>query len=165
MVTAVLFKRINNIYNASNYLFSTLCANPPYANHLKKPHTTNNLTSEFADVCVVKNLSVYLNCERLFRLRRDEKVKMPCRAQCRLQLSLVQYRCVLSWVVSTITLLENSARMFEFTRENPWPGFIPANTESLISYFNNLYTITENVIQGLIRITATGCHVCQKDNE
>ena len=75
MVTAVLFKRINNIYNASNYLFSTLCANPPYANHLKKPHTTNNLTSEFAAVCVVKNLSVYLNCERLFRLRRDKKVK------------------------------------------------------------------------------------------
>ena len=46
MSAAVLNKRLKYTYKASNYLFNTLCVNPPIANHLRKYKTTNNLTSE-----------------------------------------------------------------------------------------------------------------------
>ena len=57
-------------------------------------------------------------CAQIFH-----KKIMPCQVLCRLQLSLVQHRYVLNWVVSTITLLENTAGLFEFTGEKSLARF------------------------------------------
>ena len=97
-----------------------------------------------------------LNCESL-----TEKTIMPCLPLCRLNLAIVQNRYIRTWIVSTINLLENSAGLYQFTLEVPWPGFIPENITYLVRQFSKYYTSVNNRIQSLTRVSASGCHLCR----
>ena len=86
---------------------------------------------------------------------------MPCLPLCRLNLAIVQNRYIRTWIVSTINLLENSAGLYQFTLEMPWPGFIPENITYLVRQFSKYYTSVNNRIQSLTRVSASGCHLCR----
>ena len=112
----------------------------------------HNQTNCFVKICVYS----CLNCESL-----KEKKKMPCFPLCRLNLSIVQNRYVRTWIVSTINLLENSAGLYQFTLELPWPGFTPENITYLIRQFNEYHASVQIRIQSLTRISASGCSLCR----
>ena len=86
---------------------------------------------------------------------------MPCLPLCRLNLAIVQNRYIRTWIMSTINLLENSAGLYQFTLEMPWPGFIPENITYLVRQFSKYYTSVNNRIQSLTRVSASGCHLCR----
>ena len=96
------------------------------------------------------------SCEKL-----DQKTIMPCLPLCRLNLAIVQNRNIRTWIMSTINLLENSAGLYQFTLELPWPGFTPENIIYLIRQFSEYHTSVNNRIQSLTRISASGCHLCR----
>ena len=86
---------------------------------------------------------------------------MPCLPLCRLNLSIVQNRYVRTWIMSTINLLENSAGLYQFTLELPWPGFTPESITYLIRQFNEYHASVHNRIQSLTRMSASGCSLCR----
>ena len=105
-------------------------------------------------------------CKRFWPLkpawRKSIRMKiMPCLPLCRLNLAIVQNRYIRTWIMSTINLLENSAGLYQFTLELPWPGFIPENITYLIRQFTEYHTSVNNRIQSLTRISASGCHLCR----
>ena len=131
---------------------------------LAKQHTqcwlpTRNITSKsqsrklYIQICVY---FVFKNCESL-----KKKKNMPCDPLCRLNLSIVQNRYVRTWIMSTINLLENSAGLYQFTLELPWPGFTPENITYLIRRFNEYHASVLNRIHSLTRISASGCSICR----
>lgn len=97
-----------------------------------------------------------LNCESL-----KNKKNMPCLPLCRLNLSIVQNRYVRTWIMSTINLLENSAGLYQFTLELPWPGFTPESITYLIRQFNEYHASVHNRIRSLTRMSASGCSLCR----
>ena len=101
----------------------------------------------------------FQNC--VYLCLNSEKTIMPCSPLCRLNLAIVQNRYIRLWIMSTINLLENSAGLYQFTLELPWPGFTPENITYLIRQFSNYHAAVNSRIQSLTRISASGCHICR----
>ena len=121
--------------------------------------TLKKLRENQKSSCVLAFKLVFIrvqSCEKL-----DQKTIMPCLPLCRLNLAIVQNRNIRTWIMSTINLLENSAGLYQFTLELPWPGFTPENIMYLIRQFSEYHTSVNNRIQSLTRISASGCHLCR----
>ena len=101
----------------------------------------------------------------VFKLWRRFGKIMPCSPLCRQHLALVQNRYVRNWIVSTITMMENSAGLFQFTRELPWAGFDLGTVNYLIRHFTEFHISVHDRIQGLIRTTTSGCRLCRRQQQ
>ena len=86
---------------------------------------------------------------------------MPCYPLCRLNLAIVQNRYLKTWLISTISMMENSAGLYQFTLELPWAGFVPENINFMIRYFTEFHASVHDRIRGLTRISASGCRLCR----
>ena len=62
-----------------------------------------------------------------------------------MNLAIVQNRYIRTWIMSTINLLENSAGLYQFTLELPWPGFAPENITYLIRQFSDYHALVNKV--------------------
>ena len=122
------------------------------------PQHTSKITSKIIPNKLFCRICVY-SCFKLWKL--ENKKNMPCLPLCRLNLSIVQNRYVRTWIMSTINLLENSAGLYQFTLELPWPGFTPESITYLIRQFNEYHASVHNRIQSLTRMSASGCSLCR----
>ena len=99
-----------------------------------------------------------INCE-------EDLAIMPCSPLCRNHLALVQNRYVCNWIISTITMMENSAGLFQFTQELPWTGFELSTVNHLIRQFSEFHVSIHDRIQRLVRTTTSGCRLCRRQQQ
>ena len=141
------------IYKADPLRINTLCVGYPPAKYINVTSTIENQAVFVTTKLVFIRVQ---NCEKL-----DQKTIMPCLPLCRMNLAIVQNRYIRTWIMSTINLLENSAGLYQFTLELPWPGFAPENITYLIRQFSDYHALVNNRIQSLTSISASGCHFCR----
>ena len=87
-----------------------------------------------------------------------------CRPLCHIHLILAQQKQIKTWIELTVTMLENSIVLYNFTMVDSWINFSQTAARQKIGFFCEFLRVVNEDINRLTRVTVFGCNYCLRTN-